>query len=75
MSKTLLACRVSQLTLTANMTFNGTWKVDRNDNYEKFMEKMGELWKSIQHIYIYYVEVDALAEKSQCVSLSYLLFV
>ncbi|XP_056136582.1 fatty acid-binding protein, intestinal [Lampris incognitus] len=23
------------------MTFNGTWKVDRNDNYEKFMEKMG----------------------------------
>lgn len=24
------------------MTFNGTWKVDRNDNYEKFMEQMGE---------------------------------
>lgn len=24
------------------MTFNGTWKVDRNDNYEKFMEEMGE---------------------------------
>ncbi|XP_054897192.1 fatty acid-binding protein, intestinal [Poeciliopsis prolifica] len=23
------------------MTFNGTWKVDRNENYEKFMEKMG----------------------------------
>ncbi|TKS68260.1 Fatty acid-binding protein, intestinal [Collichthys lucidus] len=23
------------------MTFNGTWKIDRNDNYEKFMEKMG----------------------------------
>lgn len=23
------------------MTFNGTWKVDRNDNYEKFMEQMG----------------------------------
>ncbi|MBN3299045.1 fatty acid-binding protein, intestinal [Amia ocellicauda] len=23
------------------MTFNGTWKVDRNDNYEKFMEKLG----------------------------------
>ncbi|KAM7010205.1 fatty acid-binding protein, intestinal [Tautogolabrus adspersus] len=23
------------------MTFNGTWKFDRNDNYEKFMEKMG----------------------------------
>ncbi|XP_041839628.1 fatty acid-binding protein, intestinal [Melanotaenia boesemani] len=23
------------------MTFNGTWKVDRNDNYDKFMEKMG----------------------------------
>ncbi|XP_069001462.1 fatty acid-binding protein, intestinal-like [Embiotoca jacksoni] len=22
------------------MTFNGTWKVDRNDNYDKFMEKM-----------------------------------
>lgn len=24
------------------MTFNGTWKVDRNDNYDKFMEQMGE---------------------------------
>ncbi|XP_063074472.1 fatty acid-binding protein, intestinal [Engraulis encrasicolus] len=23
------------------MTFNGTWKVDRNDNYEKFMEQLG----------------------------------
>ncbi|KAF4118791.1 fatty acid-binding protein, intestinal [Onychostoma macrolepis] len=23
------------------MTFNGTWKVDRNENYEKFMEEMG----------------------------------
>ncbi|NWX84609.1 FABPI protein, partial [Nothoprocta ornata] len=23
------------------MTFNGTWKVDRNENYEKFMEAMG----------------------------------
>ncbi|XP_070775678.1 fatty acid-binding protein, intestinal [Enoplosus armatus] len=23
------------------MTFNGTWKIDRNDNYEKFMEQMG----------------------------------
>uniref|UniRef100_A0A1A8MVA8 Cellular retinoic acid-binding protein 1 n=3 Tax=Nothobranchius TaxID=28779 RepID=A0A1A8MVA8_9TELE len=23
------------------MTYNGTWKIDRNDNYEKFMEKMG----------------------------------
>ncbi|KAK0138881.1 Fatty acid-binding protein, intestinal [Merluccius polli] len=23
------------------MTFDGTWKVDRNDNYEKFMEIMG----------------------------------
>ncbi|CAL8332804.1 unnamed protein product [Lota lota] len=23
------------------MTFDGSWKVDRNDNYEKFMEKMG----------------------------------
>ncbi|XP_062240595.1 fatty acid-binding protein, intestinal-like [Platichthys flesus] len=22
------------------MTFNGTWKVDRNENYDKFMEKM-----------------------------------
>lgn len=24
------------------MAFNGTWKVDRNENYEKFMEQMGE---------------------------------
>ncbi|XP_077575183.1 fatty acid-binding protein, intestinal [Stigmatopora nigra] len=23
------------------MAFNGSWKVDRNDNYDKFMEKMG----------------------------------
>ncbi|XP_051993313.1 fatty acid-binding protein, intestinal [Xyrauchen texanus] len=23
------------------MTFNGTWKVDRNENYEKFLEQMG----------------------------------
>uniref|UniRef100_A0A3Q3WJB0 Cytosolic fatty-acid binding proteins domain-containing protein n=1 Tax=Mola mola TaxID=94237 RepID=A0A3Q3WJB0_MOLML len=23
------------------MTFDGTWKIDRNDNYEKFMEKLG----------------------------------
>ncbi|KAK2908832.1 hypothetical protein QQF64_001213 [Cirrhinus molitorella] len=23
------------------MTFNGTWKVDRSENYEKFMEEMG----------------------------------
>ncbi|KAJ8382881.1 hypothetical protein SKAU_G00036590 [Synaphobranchus kaupii] len=23
------------------MTFNGTWKIDRNENYDKFMEKMG----------------------------------
>ncbi|KAK9540435.1 hypothetical protein VZT92_002889 [Zoarces viviparus] len=23
------------------MTYNGNWKIDRNDNYEKFMEKMG----------------------------------
>ncbi|NXK97316.1 FABPI protein, partial [Formicarius rufipectus] len=23
------------------MTFNGTWKVDRSENYEKFMEAMG----------------------------------
>ncbi|KAG7225138.1 hypothetical protein INR49_014805 [Caranx melampygus] len=26
----------------AAMTFNGTWKVDRSENYDKFMEKMGE---------------------------------
>lgn len=23
------------------MAFDGTWKVDRNENYEEFMEKMG----------------------------------
>ncbi|XP_077461897.1 fatty acid-binding protein, intestinal [Stigmatopora argus] len=23
------------------MAFNGSWKVDRNDNYDKFMEQMG----------------------------------
>ncbi|KAM8879280.1 fatty acid-binding protein, intestinal [Spinachia spinachia] len=23
------------------MTFNGNWKIDRNDNYDKFMEQMG----------------------------------
>lgn len=38
------------------MTFDGTWKVDRNDNYEKFMEQMGEwchytenMLKIVQH--------------------------
>lgn len=24
------------------MTYNGTWKVDRSENYEKFMEQMGK---------------------------------
>lgn len=24
------------------MAFDGTWKVDHNDNYDKFMEQMGE---------------------------------
>ncbi|XP_062483574.1 fatty acid-binding protein, intestinal [Pezoporus occidentalis] len=24
-----------------NMAFNGTWKIERNENYEKFMEAMG----------------------------------
>ncbi|KAK5926397.1 hypothetical protein CgunFtcFv8_021973 [Champsocephalus gunnari] len=33
--------RLVQLTLTATMTFNGNWKIDRNEDYEKFMEKMG----------------------------------
>ncbi|KAM6205655.1 fatty acid-binding protein, intestinal [Sarcoramphus papa] len=23
------------------MAYNGTWKIDRNENYEKFMEEMG----------------------------------
>ncbi|KAK1342279.1 hypothetical protein QTO34_015035 [Cnephaeus nilssonii] len=23
------------------MAFNGAWKIDRNENYDKFMEKMG----------------------------------
>ncbi|TNN62295.1 Fatty acid-binding protein, intestinal [Liparis tanakae] len=23
------------------MTFDGSWKIDRNDNYEKFMQEMG----------------------------------
>ncbi|XP_036892183.1 fatty acid-binding protein, intestinal [Sturnira hondurensis] len=23
------------------MAFNGTWKIDQNENYDKFMEKMG----------------------------------
>lgn len=27
----------------AAMAFNGTWKVDRSENYDKFMEQMGEL--------------------------------
>lgn len=26
----------------AAMAFNGTWKVDRSENYDKFMEQMGE---------------------------------
>lgn len=31
-----------QPTQPTAMAFNGTWKVDRNDNYDKFMEQMGE---------------------------------
>lgn len=29
-----------------NMAFNGTWKIDRNENYEKFMEAMGKSYSS-----------------------------
>ncbi|XP_049577132.1 guanylate cyclase soluble subunit beta-1 [Syngnathus scovelli] len=32
---------VFTLIATSTMTFNGNWKVDRNDNYDKFMEQMG----------------------------------
>lgn len=28
------------------MAFDGTWKVDRNENYEKFMEVMGKSYIS-----------------------------
>lgn len=28
------------------MAFNGTWKIDRNENYEKFMEAMGKAYFS-----------------------------
>lgn len=31
-----------QPTEPAAMAFNGTWKVDRSENYDKFMEQMGE---------------------------------
>lgn len=24
------------------MAFDGAWKIDRNENYDKFMEKMGK---------------------------------
>ncbi len=27
---------------SAAMAFSGVWKVDRNENYDKFMEAMGE---------------------------------
>merc|ERR1711931_301558 len=26
---------------TGTMTFNGTWKIEKNENYDKFMEQMG----------------------------------
>lgn len=26
----------------AAMAFNGTWKVDHSENYDKFMEQLGE---------------------------------
>lgn len=32
---------------TAAMTFNGTWKVDRSENYDKFMEQMGECARGV----------------------------
>merc|ERR1712243_214498 len=31
----------SSTTPSSTMTFDGAWKVDRNDNYDKFMEQMG----------------------------------
>ncbi|KAK2498252.1 hypothetical protein MC885_020229 [Smutsia gigantea] len=33
--------RTMRLTQLEIMAFNGTWKVERNENYDKFMEKMG----------------------------------
>merc|ERR1711915_448230 len=33
--------RDDQSSSTVTMTFNGNWKIDRNENYEKFMEQMG----------------------------------
>lgn len=27
---------------SAAMAFNGTWKVDHSENYDKFMEQLGE---------------------------------
>lgn len=32
------------------MTFDGTWKIDRNENYEKFMEQMGELRQTADNL-------------------------
>lgn len=37
-------------TLAATMTFNGTWKVDRSENYDAFMSKMGEWCQKILKI-------------------------
>lgn len=56
--------------LAATMTFNGEWKVDRNENYEKFMEQMGERLHAgacVPHVLKFLEHQSAFPESDHCV--------
>lgn len=51
------------------MAYNGTWKIDRNENYEKFMEAMGK-----SYFYnAFYKNDTTMAEYKLELSVNYLL--
>lgn len=51
------------------MAYNGTWKIDRNENYEKFMEAMGKSYFSNA----FYKNDTTMAEYKIELSVNYLL--
>jgi len=51
------------------MAFNGTWKIDRNENYEQFMEAMGKSY----FFNAFYRNNTTMAEHKLKVSVNYLL--
>lgn len=42
MSATFRHPTLSLSTSSGAMAFNGTWKADRSENYDKFLERIGE---------------------------------